>query len=88
MMMKEEVDYIMNMKFDNFVNCFQSELQTQTIPPDDEKLCSLHHRKLKQKDCIGELITDTILNLLTVLMLLFWCHLDYVKFGIIYNYKK
>ena len=75
--MKKEVDYIMDIIFDDFVNFIQSELHTQTIPPDDKKLCSLDHRKpkialwLKQKDFIGELIIDTILNLLTILMLLF-----------------
>ena len=43
---------------------------------------------LNQKDFIGEFIIDTILNILTILMLLFQCHLEYVKVGIMYNYKK
>ena len=40
-------DYIMDVTFDSVVNFIQSELQTQTIPPDDEKLCSLDQRKPK-----------------------------------------
>ena len=30
-------DYIMDIMFDSLVNFIQSELQTQTIPPDDKK---------------------------------------------------
>ena len=33
--------------FDSLVNFIQSELQTETIPPDDKKLCCLDHRKPK-----------------------------------------
>ena len=66
MMKKEEVDYIMDIMFDNLVNFIQSELQT--IPPDYETLCSLDHMSpglalWLKKDFIGELIIDTILNL-------------------------
>ena len=47
MMKKEEVDYIMDIMFDNLVNFIQSELKTQTIPTDNKKLCSLDYRKPK-----------------------------------------
>ena len=33
--------------FQDLVNFIQSELQTQTIPPDGKKLCSMDHRKPK-----------------------------------------
>ena len=46
-MKKEEADYIMDIIFDDWVKFIQSELQTQTIPPDDRKLCSLDHREPK-----------------------------------------
>ena len=46
-MKKEEVDYFMDIMFDNLVNLIQSELKTQTIPPDDKTLCSLDNRKPK-----------------------------------------
>ena len=93
-MKKEEVPYIMDIIFDGLVNFIQSELQTQNslliirncVPwiIGSPRLALW----LKQMDFIGELIRDTILNLLTKLMLLFQCHLEYVKFGIMYNYKK
>ena len=38
MMKKEEVDYIMDIMFHDLVNFIQSEVCTQTIPPDDKKL--------------------------------------------------
>ena len=44
-MKKEGVDYIMDIMFDDLMNFIQSEQQTQIIPPDDKKLCSLVHRK-------------------------------------------
>ena len=47
MIKKEEVDYIMDIMFDDLVNFIQSELQTQAIPPHDKKLCSLDLRKPK-----------------------------------------
>ena len=37
----------MGIIFDGLVNFIQSELQTQTIPSDDKKLCSLDDRKPK-----------------------------------------
>ena len=40
-------DYIMDVMFESLVNFIQSELQTQTITPDDKKLCSLDQRKPK-----------------------------------------
>ena len=46
-MKKEEIDIIMYIMFDDLVNYIQSELQTQTIPLDDKKLCSLDHKKPK-----------------------------------------
>ena len=76
MMKKEEVDYIMDIMFHDLVNFIQNELQIQSIPPDDKKLCSLIIGNpslalcLKQRDFIGELIIDTILSLLTIMMLL------------------
>ena len=45
MMMKEEVDYIVDIMFDDLLNFIQSEVHTQTISPDDKKLHSLDHRK-------------------------------------------
>ena len=47
MMKKEEVGFIMGIMFDDLVIFIQSELQTQTILPDDKKLCSLDNRKPK-----------------------------------------
>ena len=91
MMKKEEVDYILDILFDNLVNLFRVNykhkplllMTTNCVPWIIGKpgLALL----LKQKDFIEELVTGTILNLLTIL--LFWCHLEYIKFGIMYSYK-
>ena len=40
-------DYIMDITFDSLVNFIQNELQTQTITPDDKKLCSMDQGKPK-----------------------------------------
>ena len=70
-------DYIMDVMFDSLVNFIQSKLQIKTsllmirncVPwiRGSPRLALW----LKQKDFTGELIINTILNVLTILMLLF-----------------
>ena len=84
----------MDVMFDSLVILIQSELQTQTIPPDDKKLCSFDHRKpkispLAKAEGLNWRVNNRhyfmSVNRTDAAVL---CYLEYVKIDIMYTIKS